>query len=98
MTRAQFEETGSWMNTSGMRIIMKRIGEPNEVANVALFLASDDSSCLTGGYIVVDGATWRNKKNNKVNQPPYFAKSSHFILVAINSFSVHSQGITQALN
>ncbi len=55
MTRAQFEETGSWMNTPGMRIIMKRIGEPNEVASVALFLASDDSSYMTGSYIVVDG-------------------------------------------
>ena len=55
LTRAEFEKTGKWMNTPGMRIIMKRIGEPKEVANTALFLASEDSSYITGSYILVDG-------------------------------------------
>jgi NAD(P)-dependent dehydrogenase (short-subunit alcohol dehydrogenase family) len=55
MTRAEFEKTGKWMNTPGMRIIMKRIGDPEEVANTALFLASEDSSYITGSYILVDG-------------------------------------------
>jgi len=32
-----------------------RIAQPEEVANVALFLASDESSFVTGTYIVVDG-------------------------------------------
>ena len=32
-----------------------RIARPEEVANVALFLASDESSFITGTYIVVDG-------------------------------------------
>ncbi len=32
-----------------------RIARPEEVANVALFLASDESSFVTGTYIVVDG-------------------------------------------
>lgn len=32
-----------------------RIGQPEEVAKVALFLASDDSSFVTGASIVVDG-------------------------------------------
>lgn len=34
---------------------IKRFGTPEEVAKVALFLASDDSSYMTGDEIVVDG-------------------------------------------
>jgi NAD(P)-dependent dehydrogenase (short-subunit alcohol dehydrogenase family) len=36
-------------------IPMKRMGEPIELAKTALFLASDDSSFITGTEIVVDG-------------------------------------------
>ena len=32
-----------------------RMGEPDEVARVALFLASDDSSFVTGIELFVDG-------------------------------------------
>jgi meso-butanediol dehydrogenase / (S,S)-butanediol dehydrogenase / diacetyl reductase len=32
-----------------------RLGEPEEVANVALFLASDDASFVSGGSLTVDG-------------------------------------------
>lgn len=34
---------------------MKRLGRPDEVARVALFLASDDSSFVTGAEIAADG-------------------------------------------
>ncbi len=38
-------------------IPMGRIGEPEEIATVALFLASDDSSFVTGIELFVDGGT-----------------------------------------
>src|ERR1700733_11708775 len=37
------------------RTLLGRLGQPEDVANVALFLASDESSYLTGIDIVVDG-------------------------------------------
>lgn len=36
-------------------IPMKRYGKPEEVANLALFLASEESSFITGGIYTVDG-------------------------------------------
>jgi NAD(P)-dependent dehydrogenase (short-subunit alcohol dehydrogenase family) len=38
-------------------IPMGRIGEPHEIATAALFLASDDSSFITGIELFVDGGT-----------------------------------------
>ncbi len=37
------------------KIPLKRLGSPQEVANVVLFLASDDSSYITGTSLTVDG-------------------------------------------
>lgn len=41
------------------RIPLKRFGRPEEVAKAALFLASDDSSFMTGEEIVLDGGMTR---------------------------------------
>ena len=35
--------------------ILKRLGRPEEIANVIAFLASDESSYMTGSVVVVDG-------------------------------------------
>lgn len=38
------------------RIAMGRLGQPDEIANASLFLASDDASYMTGTEMVIDGA------------------------------------------
>jgi len=37
------------------KILVKRFGRPEEIASVAIFLASDDSSFITRSVIIVDG-------------------------------------------
>lgn len=55
-------ETGLWQDISpeqrqqiAQRCILRRNGQPEDIAKVALFLASDLSAYMTGTYLVVDG-------------------------------------------
>jgi NAD(P)-dependent dehydrogenase (short-subunit alcohol dehydrogenase family) len=38
-----------------VHIPMGRLGKPDEIARAALFLASDESSFMTGTALIVDG-------------------------------------------
>lgn len=51
-TELTFDE---FVEAQGKRLPMGRMGEPEECANLALFLASDDASYVTGCAINMDG-------------------------------------------
>ena len=48
-------QNGAWAREMRARTLLGRFGQPQEVANVALFLASDESAYVTGIDLVVDG-------------------------------------------
>ena len=46
------EERAEWLRS---KIVVGRIGEPSDIAHAVLYLASDESSFMTGQTLVVDG-------------------------------------------
>ena len=54
MTSSALDNPGQAKQATG-QIPMGRPGQPQEVANVALLLASDDASYVTGSTYFVDG-------------------------------------------
>ncbi len=60
LTQAALADPTHPMSKLVAKIPMGRMGQPREVALLALFLASDESSFITGANIVIDGGltTW----------------------------------------
>ncbi|MDB5388394.1 MAG: Short-chain dehydrogenase [Planctomycetaceae bacterium] len=48
-------ETADTDPTWGGASMLKRVGEPREIANAILFLASEEASYVTGAHLMVDG-------------------------------------------
>lgn len=53
--RRSKEEAEKMIEETRKRILLGRAGTPNDIANLALFLASEDSSFITGQVITCDG-------------------------------------------
>jgi len=52
---AAFPEPAKAVEDVGKRTVLKRLGQPEDIARAALFLASSDSGWVTGTTLTVDG-------------------------------------------
>jgi NAD(P)-dependent dehydrogenase (short-subunit alcohol dehydrogenase family) len=64
--RALWEGAG---DVIAARLPLKRLGEPDDIAKAALFLASDAASWITGQTLVVDGGAMVNPSGGVVADP-----------------------------
>ncbi len=52
---AAFPDPEAAVREAGLKTLMKRLGTPVDIAQAALFLASDDSDWITGTALTIDG-------------------------------------------
>jgi len=57
---AAFPDSAKAVSNAAGTTLMKRLGTPADIASLALFLASDDSSWITGSVFTVDGGVMAN--------------------------------------
>jgi NAD(P)-dependent dehydrogenase (short-subunit alcohol dehydrogenase family) len=50
-----FENPSKAVENAANTTLLKRLGKPNDVANLALFLVSEDASWITGAAMTIDG-------------------------------------------
>ncbi|HPR01936.1 MAG TPA: SDR family oxidoreductase, partial [Saprospiraceae bacterium] len=50
-----FPDPAKAVTAAGENTLMQRLGTPEDVAKLALFLTSDDASWITGSCYVIDG-------------------------------------------
>ena len=51
----RLKQDPSFFDKKGRLVPVKRMGIPEDIANAATFLCSDEASCITGIDLVVDG-------------------------------------------
>lgn len=55
-----FPDPGNAVSEAEKATLMKKLGQPADIAKLALFLASDDSSWITGSAFTIDGGIMAN--------------------------------------
>ncbi|MCS5491304.1 SDR family NAD(P)-dependent oxidoreductase [Algoriphagus limi] len=52
---AAFPDPGKAVEDAGKNTLIQRLGSPHDIANLVLFLASDEASWITGSVYTIDG-------------------------------------------